>query len=228
MAITQTHATHETVSTDAQLDDRDIRALLTPMTVIDNCGDVAGINGLFEVTTDSGSCYTVSLRGDGECTCPDHKYRDVRCKHIRRCEFEIGVRAIPGHVNLDTLDDQLGMHVTEGEPRIAMADGGVALEDAAPASESADALAAKVGFVVGVDALGDAHVHYPASGVVRVFDVPDDYEVGDYLGDDVVRTQGLEGRPLVHWMRYVADKRGWATVTHRAPDEFDAAQEVSA
>lgn len=126
--MSTTNPTHKTGTIDAQpdddLDDRSIKALLTPMTVIDDCGDVAGAEGLFEVTTASGSEYIVDLVEE-TCTCPDHEYRGVRCKHIRRCEFETGRRAIPGWVNIETLDDQLGEHITEGEPRIAMTDGGV-------------------------------------------------------------------------------------------------------
>jgi len=196
MATTQ--ATHETVSTDAQLDDRDIRALLTPMTVIDNCGDVAGIDGLFEVTTDSGSCYTVSLRGDGECTCPDHKYRDVRCKHIRRCEFEIGVRAIPGHINLDTLDDQLGMHVTEGEPRVAMADGGLVARQSDADTEPTSTDPRDAYIPIGVDTKGGHHVYRTTDETVFAIE-----------GGRVTQRYDVSERSVNDWIDYVADRRGW-------------------
>lgn len=125
MAVTD--HTHETVAVDGQatddLEERDIRALLSPMTVIDDCGAVRGAEGLYEVTTDSGSEYLVDIEQE-TCTCPDFEYRDVRCKHIRRVAFETGREAIPAWVDLATVDDQLGEHITEGEPRIAVADGG--------------------------------------------------------------------------------------------------------
>ena len=126
MAATQTNPTDETVAIDAQHDDlceRDIRALIGPMTVIDDCGDVRGADGLYEVTTASGSEYIVNMHTES-CTCGDHEYRHNKCKHIRRVAYETGVRAIPGWVNLDVIDDALGEFVESGEPRVAMTDGG--------------------------------------------------------------------------------------------------------
>ena len=124
MAITQTSHKGESI-TDHQLDERDARALATPMTVIDDAGFVAGAAGMYEVTSASGKCYVVDLDGDvPRCTCKDHQYRQTRCKHIRRVCFEIGAVAIPGWADVD-IDDQLGEFVTTGEPRIAMPDGGI-------------------------------------------------------------------------------------------------------
>jgi len=220
--------TNKTTAADESidnLDDRDIRALVTPMTVMDNCGDVADNPDLFEVTTDSGSCYTVNVRAE-TCTCPDHEYRGVECKHIRRVKFETGLTAIPADVDGAMLDDQLGAHISDANLRVAATDGGVAAARGQrdSANELGGSLGSKIGFVIGVDGEGDAHCHYPSTAVVKVFSVADDYQIGDRLdSDDVVREQALDGRPLLDWMRYTADKRrGWKTVTHRAPDEFEA------
>lgn len=80
-------------------------------------------------------------------------------------------------------------------------------------------VASRIGYVVGVDAENNAHVHYAESQTVKVHDVGPDYEIGDYLSDeDVIHVEELEGRPLSHWMAFVADFRGWEEVTDRAPD----------
>lgn len=63
---------------------------------------------------------------DGRCTCPDHEYRHVRCKHLRRVAFATGETALPAGVNRDVIDAQLGAHVT-GSPRLAVTDGGEVL-----------------------------------------------------------------------------------------------------
>jgi len=110
------------VAQAAELDDRDIRALITPMTVVDDCGDARDHPDVYEVTTDSGSEYLVNT-DTRSCTCPDHEYRDACCKHLRRVEFAVGDRTIPGWVSFDAVDSQLGQHVA-GQPRVAMADGG--------------------------------------------------------------------------------------------------------
>lgn len=220
MATTQSHA--KDVSTDAQPTDlgkRSIKALTTPMTTMTNVADVEPPE--YEVTSSSGSAYIVDVEA-GTCTCPDHEYRGVDCAHLRRVRYETARDAIPGWVNTAMLDDQLGEHIDE-TPRVAMADGGVAAarSEAEPVSEQADDLAGKIGYVIGVDATGAAHAHHPAADEVRVYDVGADYEVGDRLDeDDVEHVQDLGDRPLTHWMEYVADRRGWETTTHRAPEGF--------
>ena len=88
-------------------------------------------------------------------------------------------------------------------------------------SDTVDSLAAKIGFVVGVDEENCAHIHYPAQDTVKVYDVGPDYEVGDYLADaDADHVEQLDGRPLAAWMEYVSVKRGWSLTTHRAPEGF--------
>lgn len=50
--------------------------------------------GLYEVDSQSGETYVVDLV-EGRCTCPDHMYRDERCKHIRRVAIEINEDRLP-------------------------------------------------------------------------------------------------------------------------------------
>lgn len=227
--MSTTNHSPKAASTDAQtldnLDDRDIRALITPMTTLDDIGYVRDRDGQYSVTTDSGSEYTVDIHAE-TCTCPDHEYRGVKCKHIRRVEFETGLVAIPADVSPAMLDDQLGMHIGDGEPRFAMTDGGVAearVQTETGTDSPVTSTASKLGFVIGVDGKGDAHVHYPAANMIKVYNVGAGYDVGDRLDeDDIVLEQALEASPLAHWMSHVDDKRGWDRTTHRAPEEFQA------
>ena len=103
------------------LEDRDVRALTEYMTVLPLAGDV------YSVTTQSGSEYRVDAR-EGRCTCPDHQYREVKCKHCRRVTFATGERPIPAWVDTDEVDAQLGQHV-DRTPKVAATDGGVTLEE---------------------------------------------------------------------------------------------------
>ncbi|KDE58324.1 hypothetical protein EL22_05580 [Halostagnicola sp. A56] len=102
------------------LDDRDGRALTTPMTVIEDAGIVRGADGVFEVTSASGREYIVDIDApaDARCSCDDQKYRrpDGGCKHICRVLFAIGAKPIPSWVDRDDVDDQLGAHVASGNP----------------------------------------------------------------------------------------------------------------
>ena len=91
------------------------------MTTLPLGGDV------YSVTTQSGSEYRVDAR-EGRCTCPDHEYREVRCKHIRRVTFATGEQPIPAWVDADEVDTQLGEHVEE-TPKVAATDGGVTLTE---------------------------------------------------------------------------------------------------
>jgi hypothetical protein len=58
----------------------------------------------YEVTTESGS-YLVDV-GAGRCTCPDHLFREARCKHQRRVAVEITAGRVPppGHVTVACRD----------------------------------------------------------------------------------------------------------------------------
>jgi len=75
---------------------RTLRAATEHMTVYENA------QSLFEVTTESGSAYTVDLR-EPACTCPDFEYRESvsECKHIRRVRIEVG------QVDVETLETEL-------------------------------------------------------------------------------------------------------------------------
>ena len=115
----QTTSAERHESTD--LEQRDVRALKEYMTTLPLGGDV------YSVTTQSGSEYRVDAR-EGRCTCPDHEYRGVECKHIRRIRFATGQRAIPARVDADEVDAQLGEHVEE-TPKVAVTDGGVTLAE---------------------------------------------------------------------------------------------------
>ncbi|SEU01391.1 hypothetical protein [Natrinema hispanicum] len=113
MAAAGSHADIEVLEEPAA------RALTTPMTVMDDVGMVRDADGMFEVTTDSGREYIVDLEAPSgaRCLCHDHKYCQRDCKHIWRCRFETGEEPIPAWVDPDDVDDQLGAHVTAGEPR---------------------------------------------------------------------------------------------------------------
>ena len=104
-------STNETKRNE-RIDPRDERALTEYMSVLPEGGDV------YTVVGQNGGTYQVDGR-DGRCTCPDHKHRDVRCKHIRRVAFATG--AVPVPAGVDGVDEQLGEH-TDGQP--ITADGG--------------------------------------------------------------------------------------------------------
>jgi hypothetical protein len=70
------------------------RALTEYLTVLDDVGRAKGADDLFLVVSQSGSEYLVDRR-EGRCTCPDHEYRGVRCKHLRRVAFATGGRSRP-------------------------------------------------------------------------------------------------------------------------------------
>jgi len=115
----QTTSAERHESTD--LEQRDVRALKEYMTTLSLGDDV------YSVTTQSGSEYCVGAR-EGRCTCPDHQYREVECKHIRRVAFATGERPIPAGTDADEVDAQLGQHVEE-TPKVAATDGGVTLAE---------------------------------------------------------------------------------------------------
>lgn len=109
--------TTEVEGTD--LEPRTERALTECMTVLSLGGDI------YSVTTESGSEYRVDTR-EGRCTCPDHKHRDVRCKHQRRVAFAVGESTVPAGIG--DVDDLLGEHV-DGSPLVAATDGGEVLNN---------------------------------------------------------------------------------------------------
>jgi hypothetical protein len=78
------------------LDARTRRARTEEMTV----RAVGG--GVYEVHSESDATYAVDVPG-GRCTCPDHTYRRVWCKHLRRVAQAIAKGRVPppGHVTVD-------------------------------------------------------------------------------------------------------------------------------
>lgn len=73
---------------EAALDDRTRRARTERMRVQPKGG------GIYEVHSASGATYAVDVPG-GRCTCPDHTYRGVVCKHQRRVAQEIAAGRVP-------------------------------------------------------------------------------------------------------------------------------------
>ena len=114
----------------SDLDQRDVRALTEYMTTLPLGSEV------YSVTTESGSEYRVDAR-EGRCTCPDHQYREVECKHLRRIAFATGARPIPEWADTDEVDAQLGQHV-DGTPKVAVTDGGVTLASFADEADDED------------------------------------------------------------------------------------------
>lgn len=62
-------------------------------------------DGLYEVESASDHTYLVDLEA-GRCTCPDHVFREARCKHVRRVAIEIteGRTPPPGEIAVDCRD----------------------------------------------------------------------------------------------------------------------------
>ncbi|AFZ72967.1 SWIM zinc finger family protein [Natronobacterium gregoryi] len=96
-------------STD-HLEKRSLRARTEPMSVLP-LGD-----GLYEIESASDSTYLVDLEA-GRCTCPDHVFRGVRCKHVRRIAIEIteGRTPPPGEISLECHDCDAPVFVEEDE-----------------------------------------------------------------------------------------------------------------
>lgn len=93
------------------VDDRDVRALTSTMSVLpnldpsrDDLPPVAGVPGVFLVVTTSEN--VVFADPVERCTCDDHYYRGVRCKHIRRVAFETGAETVPDWADPSAIDDQ--------------------------------------------------------------------------------------------------------------------------
>jgi hypothetical protein len=107
--------TTDAVADVAELDDRDIRALIETMTVLDERAPApADADGLYHVTTASGSSYVVEP-ALGACDCPDAEQRAPAggCKHVRRVRFEVGTRPLPETLNEAAIDDQFRQFVSE-------------------------------------------------------------------------------------------------------------------
>jgi hypothetical protein len=70
------------------LEEREFRAAVEGLATAEIAPDY------FHVYNASGEEYAVDRRL-GACTCPDVRYRNATCKHIRRVEMVVGDRALP-------------------------------------------------------------------------------------------------------------------------------------
>jgi hypothetical protein len=111
MKTTASPKTPLPVSSDAFLKERSHRARTEPMSVL-ALGD-----GLYEIESASDHTYLVDLEGK-RCTCPDHVFRGVRCKHIRRVAIEIteGRSPPPGKIAVACHDCPDPVFVAEDAP----------------------------------------------------------------------------------------------------------------
>ena len=115
------------------IDARDVRALTEVMSVLD---DIEPGEDIYTVVSGSGKQYTVDVRS-GSCTCPDFEHNlpveredgttRYTCKHVARVTYEISARPIPGWVDTDALDDQIGIHI-DATPVVARSRSGVATD----------------------------------------------------------------------------------------------------
>ncbi|MFC7167269.1 SWIM zinc finger family protein [Halospeciosus flavus] len=73
--------------------------------------------GCYDVVTETDTVYTVDLPGS-RCTCPDHRYRHTRCKHLRRVAIEVNEGEVPPPGKSETGCETCGKRVyaTEHEP----------------------------------------------------------------------------------------------------------------
>ncbi|WP_254544591.1 SWIM zinc finger family protein [Halomarina pelagica] len=85
---------------ELELEPRDVRALTDYLLVVEEAPD------LYLVYGEGGDECTVDTRTDA-CTCPDHEYRGVTCKHARRVAFETGARDVPAWAGRDAMDPLL-------------------------------------------------------------------------------------------------------------------------
>jgi hypothetical protein len=92
---------------------RSQRALSEPMAVVALGG------GEYDVVTADGErpVYTVDLPA-GTCTCPDHRMRGARCKHLRRVAIDVTAGRVPAPGQRAAACGACGrpLHVEEGVP----------------------------------------------------------------------------------------------------------------
>ncbi|QHS17952.1 SWIM zinc finger family protein [haloarchaeon 3A1-DGR] len=120
-------AMSETPDTGELFSERAADALTSYMTVLEDLPKVADDPEQFIVVSNSGREYRVDLRAES-CTCPDCLHRGHTCKHIYRVRFATGRVPIPGWVNREAIDPQLGLHVS-ADPRIRTTTGIEVFED---------------------------------------------------------------------------------------------------
>ena len=88
-----------------RIDKRDRRALSEQLVVLEDAPDI------YKVYSEMGEEYMVETRAPA-CTCPDFRYREADCKHIRRARLEAGDRDLADldseiQTAIDALDDHL-------------------------------------------------------------------------------------------------------------------------
>lgn len=88
-----------------RIDKRDRRAVGERLTVLEYAPDI------YQVYSEAGEEYLVETRAPS-CTCPDFRYREADCKHIRRARIEAGEYDLDGLATeiddaIDTLDNRL-------------------------------------------------------------------------------------------------------------------------
>lgn len=112
MTQTETTAASPTARLESDADRRSVRARTERMTV-EALGDA-----LYEVGAESGNAYVVDLDNE-RCSCPDHAFRGVRCKHLRRVAIEITEGRVPppGHVAVECVVCGTEAFVPEDEDR---------------------------------------------------------------------------------------------------------------
>lgn len=101
------------MTTQQPIDELDRRALTQYLTVLEDIGQVRGVDDQYFVVSQSGRQYLVDVDLD-RCECADCRYRDRRCKHLRRVDFATGRRPIPSWIDRQALDESLGEHVDSG------------------------------------------------------------------------------------------------------------------
>jgi len=85
------------------------------------------LSGLFHTIGESGAEY-VTDPIDESCTCPDAKYRDRVCKHVRRVQFETGARSVPAWVEAGDVP-QFRRFLDERAPAATEVDGNEVADD---------------------------------------------------------------------------------------------------
>lgn len=111
MSVSSLDTTDRSETTDptdfeSPIDDRDRRALLEALLVEPLAP------GMYHVYSEQGVEYVVDIE-TGACTCPDFRYREVECKHLRRARLEAGetdTGALAERIDaeLDAVDERLG------------------------------------------------------------------------------------------------------------------------
>jgi len=94
MATNTTQSTDESLTT-TDVDSRTRRALEEAMSVVSLDGTAVETDDetVVMVVSHTGESYHVDA-AVGRWECPDHEYRDARCKHIRRAQFALGLEAV--------------------------------------------------------------------------------------------------------------------------------------